>query len=132
VRLAVIGDHGVDGPAHAAVAQLVKSWQPLDAVISLGDSNCPQGLAGWQGRVALMQLSVVHASVRLLCLVGGAHAGAKATVDDNVGKHWHDFIYPYHGTHGAGAGNAENRFWPCPGVCNILRCFCHSRVCDRA
>jgi len=36
--------------------------------------------------------------------------GAAATIDANVGKHYHDFIAPYSGAFGAGA--SANRFFP--------------------
>jgi hypothetical protein len=39
---AVIGDYGIDGKAEAAVADLVKSWDP-DIIITTGDNNYPQG-----------------------------------------------------------------------------------------
>lgn len=44
VRFAVIGDFGAATPGEAAVAHLVKSWQP-DFVITLGDNNYPSGEA---------------------------------------------------------------------------------------
>lgn len=37
-RFAAIGDYGYAGPAEAAVARLVKSWDP-DFIITLGDNN---------------------------------------------------------------------------------------------
>ena len=39
--------------------------------------------------------------------------GEAETIDANIGKHYHDFIAPYHGTFGAGA--KENRFFPSLG-----------------
>jgi len=44
VRMAVIGDYGLAGPAEAAVAELVTSWSP-DLVITTGDNNYEQGMA---------------------------------------------------------------------------------------
>ncbi len=44
VRFAVIGDFGAVSPGEAAVAKLVKSWQP-HFVITLGDNNYPAGEA---------------------------------------------------------------------------------------
>jgi len=44
VRFAAIGDYGLDGPDEAAVARLVKSWEP-DFIVTLGDSNYPSGNA---------------------------------------------------------------------------------------
>jgi hypothetical protein len=40
-------------------------------------------------------------------------AGSSDTIDKNVGRDWHSYIYPYTGTYGEGA--TTNRFWPCPG-----------------
>jgi hypothetical protein len=39
--------------------------------------------------------------------------GAAATIDQNIGKHYHDFIYPYTGSYGSGA--TTNRFFPSLG-----------------
>jgi hypothetical protein len=39
--------------------------------------------------------------------------GSAATIDTNIGKYYHEFIYPYTGAYGAGA--AENRFFPSLG-----------------
>lgn len=39
--------------------------------------------------------------------------GSAATIDLNIGKHYHAFIAPYQGVYGLGA--TENRFFPCPG-----------------
>lgn len=35
--------------------------------------------------------------------------GAASTIDANIGKYFHDYIYPYTGSYGAGA--ASNKFW---------------------
>ncbi|MCC6546899.1 metallophosphoesterase [Candidatus Sumerlaeota bacterium] len=40
-------------------------------------------------------------------------AGSATTIDANIGKHFHDFIYEYKGIHGAGA--EQLRFLPAPG-----------------
>jgi tartrate-resistant acid phosphatase type 5 len=40
-------------------------------------------------------------------------SGAAETIDANVGKYFHDYIYPYSGAYGAGAD--ENRFFPSLG-----------------
>lgn len=40
-------------------------------------------------------------------------AGAAATIDANIGKHWHAFIAPYLGNYGPGSG--ANRFFPALG-----------------
>ncbi len=39
--------------------------------------------------------------------------GETATIDKNIGQFYHDFIYPYQGSYGAGA--SVNRFFPCLG-----------------
>ncbi|HEY3254261.1 MAG TPA: metallophosphoesterase [Polyangiaceae bacterium] len=39
--------------------------------------------------------------------------GAAETIDENVGRYFHEFIAPYHGTFGSGA--RDNRFFPCLG-----------------
>ena len=39
--------------------------------------------------------------------------GEATTMDQNIGQYYHDFIYPYVGTYGAGA--TSNRFWPSLG-----------------
>ncbi|GAB4433218.1 MAG: hypothetical protein OHK0015_21710 [Chloroflexi bacterium OHK40] len=44
LRLAVIGDFGMEGEPAAAVAGLVASWAP-DLVLTTGDNNYPDGLA---------------------------------------------------------------------------------------
>ncbi len=41
-RFAIIGDYGLDGPDEAAVANMVKGWEP-DFIITLGDNNYPYG-----------------------------------------------------------------------------------------
>jgi hypothetical protein len=40
-------------------------------------------------------------------------SGAAATIDKNVGKYYHEFIAPYHGSYGSGA--ASNHFFPTLG-----------------
>ncbi|HEY0376477.1 MAG TPA: fibronectin type III domain-containing protein [Pyrinomonadaceae bacterium] len=39
--------------------------------------------------------------------------GEAATIDKTIGQFYHDFIYPYAGSYGAGA--TTNRFWPAVG-----------------
>ena len=39
--------------------------------------------------------------------------GAAETIDENVGQYYHEYIYPYHGSHGEGAD--FNRFFPTLG-----------------
>jgi hypothetical protein len=40
-------------------------------------------------------------------------SGAASTIDANIGKYYHDYIYPYKGSYGAGA--AANKFFPALG-----------------
>lgn len=40
-------------------------------------------------------------------------SGEASTIDVNIGKYYHEFIYPYQGSYGAGA--TENRFFPSIG-----------------
>src|SRR2546429_8826532 len=40
--------------------------------------------------------------------------GWASTIDKNIGQYFHDFIYPYTGTYGAGAP-AQNLFFPALG-----------------
>lgn len=40
-------------------------------------------------------------------------SGEAATIDQNIGQYYHDFIFPYVGSYGAGAD--ANRFFPAPG-----------------
>ncbi|MES2284146.1 MAG: Ig-like domain-containing protein [Bacteroidota bacterium] len=77
---AVIGDYGLSGSNEAAVANLVKSWNP-GYIITLGDNNY--------------------------------ELGESSTIDANIGQYYHDFIYPYSGSYGAGADS--NRFFPSLG-----------------
>lgn len=80
IRFAVIGDYGEGNDEAAAVAAMVKSWQP-DFIVTTGDNNYPEGEA--------------------------------ETIDDHVGRFYHEYIYPYKGSHGAGAD--RNRFFPVLG-----------------
>lgn len=80
VRLAAIGDYGIEGEEAASVAALVRELDP-DGVLTLGDNNYP--------------------------------AGRESTLDDNVGRYYHDFIGGYAGRHGSGAD--VPRFFPSLG-----------------
>lgn len=81
VHFAVIGDYGVNNANEAAVATLVKSWDP-DFIITTGDNNYLNGYA--------------------------------STIDLNIGQYYHEYIYPYTGTYGAGSPSG-NRFFPSLG-----------------
>src|SRR5438132_1572365 len=41
--------------------------------------------------------------------------GQASTLDTNVGQYYHDFIYPYKGSYGAGSPTGSNRFFPTLG-----------------
>lgn len=41
--------------------------------------------------------------------------GQAATIDDNVGQYYSNFIYPYVGSYGTGEPTGTNRFWPALG-----------------
>lgn len=81
VHFAVLGDYGVNDTNEAAVATLVKSWDP-DFIITTGDNNYLNGYA--------------------------------STIDLNIGQYYHEYIYPYTGTYGAGS-SGFNRFFPSLG-----------------
>jgi hypothetical protein len=40
-------------------------------------------------------------------------SGEASTIDANIGKYYHEYIYPYRGSYGPGA--STNRFWPSVG-----------------
>ena len=80
-HFAVIGDYGSDSVNEAAVAALVKSWDP-DFIITTGDNNY--------------------------------FSGESATIDQNIGQYYHDYIFPYSGAYGAGSPDF-NRFFPSLG-----------------
>ena len=42
-------------------------------------------------------------------------SGAAATIDGHIGKFYHNYISPYHGTYGAGAADGANHFFPSLG-----------------
>lgn len=77
---AVIGDYGSNSSDEAAVANMVRSWQP-GYIITVGDNNYPDG--------------------------------SSSSIDANVGKYYHDYIFPYTGAYGSGA--SANQFFPSVG-----------------
>jgi len=42
-------------------------------------------------------------------------AGESATIDQNIGQYYHQYIYPYLGSYGVGSPAAANRFFPTLG-----------------
>ena len=53
--------------------------------------------------------------------------GTAAEMDDNVGTYYHDYIFPYIGSYGAGA--TENRFWPALGDHDWYSLTCTNGSC---
>lgn len=89
VVLGLIGDYGFAGTPALDVATLVKSWEP-DHIITLGGNNYGD---------------LTH---------GFGHAD---TIDQNVGQHYHDYIFPYNGSYGI--ERSPNRFWPILGAADL-------------
>lgn len=71
------------------------------------------GLAG--SREAAVAALVASWSPAFIATTGDNNypAGETATIDANIGQYYHDFIFPYTGSYGAGA--ATNRFFPTLG-----------------
>jgi len=93
-----------DSPADTAEA----STEPLRFVF-LGDY-------GTTDTPSFEVASVVRAlAPRFIVTLGDNNypSGSAATIDANIGQHYHEFIHPYTGSYGAGA--SFNRFWPCLG-----------------
>lgn len=44
-----------------------------------------------------------------------AVVGSADTIDQNVGKHYRHWMYPYKGSYGKGSSDGRNHFWPVPG-----------------
>jgi len=57
-------------------------------------------------------------------------SGAAGTIDNAIGRHYHEFIAPYNGAYGRGADT--NRFFPrlvtMTGTPGHARCVCHNRT----
>lgn len=88
---AVVADFGCDGAPEEAVAGLVNSWAP-DFIISPGDAT----------------YGANPESHTLGCPTN--------TLDDNVGKYFADYLYPYTGLYPRSEEAPEvNRFYPVPG-----------------
>ncbi len=54
--------------------------------------------------------------------------GEAATIDQNIGKYYHQYIYPYKGSYGSGAPDV-NRFFPVLGNHDWLSITCEATVC---
>ncbi len=85
IRFAVIGDYGNGSRSARDVALMIDSWHP-HFVTTVGDNN--------YGDEKFPR-------------------GAAQTIDQNIGKFYHEYISPYTGQYGSGATN--NRFFPIPG-----------------
>jgi len=71
---------------------------------------------GSTGQPAFDVGDLVHALAPDVVLTVGDNNypdGEAATIDENIGQHYHDFIHPYLGTYGPGA--SANRFFPALG-----------------
>jgi tartrate-resistant acid phosphatase type 5 len=79
-RFAVIGDYGNNSATEAAVAAMVKTWNP-SFILTTGDNNYVNGEA--------------------------------ATIDNNIGQHYGEFIGNYQGRYGDGSPTI--RFFPSLG-----------------
>jgi tartrate-resistant acid phosphatase type 5 len=71
---------------------------------------------GWQGQANLDVSNLVKSWNPDFIITTGDNNydyGEATTIDQNVGQYYHEFIYPYSGSYGAGA--VENRFYPILG-----------------
>ncbi len=55
--------------------------------------------------------------------------GEAATIDDNIGQYYHQYIYPYKGSYGSGAPSKTNRFFPALGNHDWLLMTCKGSTC---
>ena len=71
---------------------------------------------GWQGQADLDVSNLVKSWNPEFIITTGDNNydyGEATTIDRNIGQYYHDFIYPYTGSYGAGA--TENSFFPTLG-----------------
>ncbi len=71
---------------------------------------------GWSGTAEAEMAALVHSWEPDIILTVGDNnypSGERSTIDENIGQYYHDYIYPYTGSYGAGAD--ENRFFPTLG-----------------
>ena len=83
-------------------------------------SRAAPALAGSQhpaGRRACRAWKVRHRAFRLHCICPAPDCryGEAATIDQNIGKYYRQWIHPYTGSYGAGSADGTNHFWPCIG-----------------
>ena len=50
-----------------------------------------------------------------ICPAPDCRYGEAATIDQNIGKYYRQWIHPYTGSYGAGSADGTNHFWPCIG-----------------
>jgi hypothetical protein len=95
----------------------------IDQPIAADPSDCEGDLRfavigdfGDDGRYEADVAAMVHSwNVDLIVTTGDNNYpdGEASTIDDNIGKYFSDFIFPYKGVYGPGA--TENRFFPTLG-----------------
>lgn len=100
-----------DTPSSPPSSTAIVVEQPGDEVTfaAIGDF-------GFDGDPEAAVASLVHRWQPQLVITMGDNnypSGAAATIDRNIGKHYHDFIAPYRG--GFGSGADRNRFFPTLG-----------------
>ncbi len=86
LRIAIISDYGSPWSGTEQVASMVNSWDP-DYIVTLGDNN--------QGEAANKRWTTF------------------AHLDEFIGQHYHDYLYPYTGVYGE--GSPTKRFYPAIG-----------------
>src|SRR5437016_5481602 len=73
---------------------------------------------GYAGNPEQQVANLVHSwSPDFVITVGdnNYNSGQASTIDANIGQYYHDFIYPYLGSYGAGSPTGANRFFPSLG-----------------
>jgi tartrate-resistant acid phosphatase type 5 len=71
---------------------------------------------GWSGTAEAEVAALVKSWEPDIILTVGDNnypSGERATIDENIGQYYHDYIYPYTGSYGAGSD--KNRFFPSLG-----------------
>src|SRR5689334_17506279 len=109
--LVVVGVAGVAGVAVGAPV-----GQPGGAPSTASARFAVIGDYGWVGQAALDVSNLVRSwNPDLIITVGDNNYdnGAASTIDPNIGQYYHDFIFPYTGSYGAGA--PYNKFFPALG-----------------
>ena len=104
------------------------SWYTKTAVSAQPLSNTPTGICaggtlfavigdyGWEGQPLADVATLIDSwDVDFIVTTGDNNydVGSADTIDANIGQYFHDYIFPYQGSYGAGA--VENRFFPSLG-----------------